>query len=291
MSQLKGYKINNEFFDNPVNLGGITLIQAGRYCCEAGTVVPTHLHDNIWELTVVNDGKGTILTNGKSIPVKQNDIYVSFPYDNHGIISSDDDPLQYDHLAFIVENDDYRKTLLEIAAEYGDPDARIISDRRINYLTYCVISEFNKEQRYYKDIVLYTIYNIIIYVIRKFKEKADNIYYNAVVFSENASESEKFCNRLMTYIDENIYAVENLGDIIKLTNYNYNYISALFKRTTGTTLRDYYLNRKLETADVLVKEGKLKIYQIAEKLHYSAADAFTKAYKKKYGIPPKNNKK
>ena len=50
------------------------------------------------------------------------------------------------------------------------------------------------------------------------------------------------------------------------------------------------MNRKLETADVLVKEGKLKIYEIADKLHYSSADSFTKAYKKKFGASPRSNK-
>ena len=65
----------------------------------------------------------------------------------------------------------------------------------------------------------------------------------------------------------------------------------MFKKTTGSTLRDYFLNRKLETADVLVKEGKLKIHEIADKLHYSSADAFTKAYKKKFGVSPRSNKK
>lgn len=284
MTQLKGYKINNEFFDNPVDLGGIILIQAGRYCCAAGTLVPEHFHDNYFELTVVNDGKGFVITNDEYIPVKQNDIYVSFPLDRHAIISDKEDPIQYDHLAFIVEKEGLRESMLEIAAEYSDPAARIISDRRINYFTYCLVSEFNKKQKFYKDAILYMFYNIVIYAIRKFKEK------DISAFAENASESEKFCNCLMTYIDENIYEVSNLNDLIKLTNYNYNYISALFKKTTGTTLRDYYINRKLETANILVKEGKLKIYQIAEKLHYSTADAFTRAYKKKYGVSPKAGK-
>lgn len=284
MAQLRGYKINNEFLDNPVDFGGIRLIRAGRYYCEPGAVVPYFSHDDFFELTIVNDGSGIILTNGKRIPVRQNEIYVSFPFDKHGIISSESDPIQYDHLAFVIENDEYLKAMNEIVAEYGDPFCRIISDRRINYLTYCVISEFNKEESFYKDVVRYAIYNIIIYIIRKFNEK------NLTFFSENVSDGEIFCNRLMSYIDANVYEIEKLSDLTKITNYNYSYLSQLFKKTTGGTLRDYYLSRKLEEADSLVKEGKLKICQIAEKLHYSAPDAFTKAYKKKYGVPPKDNK-
>ncbi len=56
------------------------------------------------------------------------------------------------------------------------------------------------------------------------------------------------------------------------------------------TLRDYYINRKLEIADMLIKTGKLKINAIAEKLHYSTGNALTKAYTKKYGVPPKSGR-
>jgi len=284
MAQLNSYKINNEFFDNPIDLGGVRLIQAGRYYCEAGTVVPVFPHEDFYELTVVNDGSGIILTNGKRIPVKQNDVYVSFPYDLHGIISSDDAPLQYDHLAFIIDKPEYGDAMREIAIEHNAPEARVISDRRINYLTYLIISEFNKEDFFYNDVVLNSVYNVIIYVIRKFREK------NLSSFAEDASESEMFCNRIMSYIDANIYDISNLNELAKIANYNYCYLSQLFRKTTGRTLRDYYLNRRLEAADGLIREGKLKLYQIAEKLHYSNADALGKAYKKKYGVSPKSIK-
>lgn len=125
---------------------------------------------------------------------------------------------------------------------------------------------------------MHTIYDIIVYLIRDFNEKG------SPVFSVSASDGEIFCNRIMNYIDTNIYDMENLSELSKLTNYNY--ISTLFKKITGITLRDYYLNRKLETAEKLIKENKLKYYQIAEKLHYSSGDAFAKAYKKKYGYAP-----
>ena len=88
MAQLRGYKINNEFFNNPVDFGGIRLIRAGRYYCEPGAVVPYFSHDDFFELTIVNDGSGIILTNGKRIPVRQNEIYVSFPFDKHWRSSS-----------------------------------------------------------------------------------------------------------------------------------------------------------------------------------------------------------
>lgn len=284
MVELIGYKICNQYFEDLVDLGGIKLVQAGRYYCSPGTIVADHVHDGYYELTVVNGGSATVLTNDKYIPVKKNDIFVGFPGDLHGIVASVDDPIQYDHLAFIIDKKELGEPMRKIAIEHADPESRIIYDNRIHSLLIDIIGELANEQTYYKDYLLYTIYNTIICVIRKFGEK------NQAAFSENASGNERFCNRIMNYIDANIYDLENLNGLTQITNYNYNYLSSMFKKTTGSTLRDYFLNRKLETADVLVKEGKLKIYEIADKLHYSSADSFTKAYKKKFGVSPKSNK-
>ena len=133
-------------------------------------------------------------------------------------------------------------------------------------------------------MLLNAVCNVIAYTVRDFNEK------NAPSALENATQKEIFCNRIMNYIDTNIYDIENLGDLQKVTNYNYSYISALFSETTGMALRDYYINRKIEIADMLIKTGKLKINAIAEKLHYSTGNALTKAYTKKYGVPPKSGR-
>ncbi len=280
MDKLQGYKINNQFFETPLDFNGVKLIQAGRYFCEPNTVIRPHLHSDFYELTIVTDGKGVVSANGYDTEVKKNDVFVSFPFDRHGIISSATEPLQYDHLAFIVEHPEYKKALQEVATEYYDARMRVVQDNRINYLTYCVLGEFDHERPYTQDMVRHTLLNIIVYLVRRFKKK------NVKKFDEHASQAEMFCNRIMNYIDTNIYSLENLQDLTQITNYNYNYISTVFKKTTNTNLRDYFVTRKLEVADMLLKEGKLRVHEIAEKLHYSSGNALTKAYKQKYGVAP-----
>ncbi len=280
MEKLQGYKINNQFFETPLDLGGFRLIQAGRYYCQPNTLVPCRLHDDFFELTIVTDGKGTILTNGQEIPVEKNDIYVSFPFDVHGITSDAQEPLQYDHLAFIVDDELYRTALQEIIGNFYNPRLRVVTDSRVNYLTYCILGEFTKERPFSRTLIRNTVENIVVYIVRSFQKK------EVPEFLERASQAEIFCNRIMNYIDTNIYSLENLRDLAAIANYNYNYISTVFQKTTGYTLRNYYVKRKLEVADMLVTEGKLKIHEIAEKLHYSSGNALTKAYKQKYGFSP-----
>lgn len=284
MKTLSDYKINNSFFDEPIDLGDIKIIQTGRFFCKPGTIVRTGQHLDFYELTIVTEGAGTIITNDKQIPVKTNDIYVSFPFDRHGIVSSETEPLKYDHIAFSVANTEMRSSLMQITEKYYPPELRVISDSRIKYLVWCIIDEFNKERDFFNEVVANAVCNVIYYIVRDFNEKG------TPEFLENATQKEIFCNRIMNYIDTNIYDIENLSELEEVTNYNYSYISNLFKKTTGISLRDYYVNKKLEIADALLKEGKLKIGAIAEKLHYSTGNALTKAYVKKYGVPPKKSR-
>ena len=69
-------------------------------------------------------------------------------------------------------------------------------------------------------------------------------------------------------------------------NYNYNYLSALFKKTTGKKISEYYQSRRLETARTLLNSKK-KIGEVSEMLNYSSPFAFSKAFKRSFGVSPK----
>ena len=282
--ELKGYQVNHCFITSPLDLGGVKLVQVGRFFCNPGTVVKVGLHSDFYELTVVTEGSGEIITNDERIAVGKNDVYVSFPFDRHGIVSSETDPLKYDFLSFSIELENYKSALKATATKYYSPDMRVISDPKINQLVQTITGELNVEKEFYKEAIKNAIESVAVYVIRAFDEKDMPDSWN------NATEAEILANRIMNYIDTNVYEIENLQSLSAVTGYNYNYLSTLFKRTTGINLRDYYYGKKLEVADMLIREGKLPVCRIAEKLGYSSGAALSKAYKQKYGFSPKTVK-
>lgn len=92
----------------------------------------------------------------------------------------------------------------------------------------------------------------------------------------------------MHYIDTHIYSIKNLSCLSERFSYNYSYLSDLFKKCTGNTIANYYQTRRLETAKLLINSGELKITSIAERLNYSSLYTFSKAFKKKYGLSPRD---
>lgn len=60
----------------------------------------------------------------------------------------------------------------------------------------------------------------------------------------------------------------------------------LFKAEFGLTMLDYLRDRRLETARVLLREGRLQVAQVAWRVGYSCPTNFSHAYKKRFGYPP-----
>ena len=89
----------------------------------------------------------------------------------------------------------------------------------------------------------------------------------------------------MHHIDSHIYSINVLSSLASLTGYTYNYLSGLFKETTGVTLSHYYHERRLEAATLLLREG-FSVTRTAALLGYGSIYAFSNAYKKHYGTSP-----
>ena len=85
--------------------------------------------------------------------------------------------------------------------------------------------------------------------------------------------------------------IKNFSDISDYFNYNYSYLSKVFKQTTKTTILDYLSTKKLERAKILIDEKKLSFTKIAEILNYASVYSFSKSFKYHFGISPTEYKK
>lgn len=274
------YQINNVYFSNPLRFGDISLIQIGRRYCDKGDIIPAHPHFKWFEFSVITSGRGTISTNGIKTAVHPGDIYISFPCDVHEIRADLGERLEYDFLSFYCEDGEYKEKLDGIIRDYYCESGRVFADGKISELVKNAISEFSSlEKPYSKSVLDSLLHLILVYFLRDFS--------NTEAKPLNVSNAEILCFNLMNYIDTHIYSIKNLRDIAESFNYNYGYLSGLFKKTTGKTISEYCTHRKMETARVLVTENKKKIGEIAELLGYNLY-SFSKAFKSKYGISPKN---
>lgn len=280
--QLKYHYIKNYYCDNDYPAyGDIALVQIGTAYCEPSTVVEEHMHGLYWELSIITAGKGTIYTNGVGTEVKENDIYVSLDHEKHKIVSDENSPLKYDFFAFIVINETFKNEILSFSHILKSPSNRIIKNDTIKTLFQTALAETSMERYCSKKYLEMLFSQILIQLIRTLKQQD-------IDYSTLPSKNEELCYQIMHYIDTNIFSFTTLESLSEVFNYDYKYLTYIFTKTTKQTLSNYVRLKRLEKACALLKEGKHTSTEISETLHYSSLYAFSKAFKKQYGISPKN---
>ena len=275
------FHIDEYYGQNPVRFGYVELLQVGRSFCTADTVIEPHAHLDWYELTIVRGGAGTVMANGVGTSVYEGDIFISLPCDSHAIYSDSKNPLKYDFFSFYLCDDEKRAALEALATAIYPADKRVIRNDKIGYLVASVTEEIGSTLPDRDEILENTIGGIVLHLIR-------TLSGNSVPMSKHVSDRDMLCYKIMNYIDTHIYAIKNLSELSGVTNYNYSYLSSIFKTETGTTIFEYFQKKRLEAARQLIKEGKLKIGKIAELLGYSSIYAFSKAFKNLFGIAPSN---
>lgn len=110
----------------------------------------------------------------------------------------------------------------------------------------------------------------------------------SAVVQAGRSSGERQAMRAMHYIQEN-YGNPDLGlnQICEYLNMSTSRFSSIFKEATGRTFIEELLAVRMEKAKQLLRQTRLKNYEIAEKVGFSDPHYFSVAFKKATGRTPK----
>ena len=93
------------------------------------------------------------------------------------------------------------------------------------------------------------------------------------------------------YIEEGLCGDISVRQIASAFNYNESYIGRLFKRHTGTTIREYINRRRLERAREQLRTEQEPITVIAAGCGFNNVTYFNRLFKSAYGVPPTTYRK
>lgn len=99
--------------------------------------------------------------------------------------------------------------------------------------------------------------------------------------------SRKVIESVIRYIEENYHREITLKEIAAEFFYSPNYLGQIFKEETGQGFNEFLTEYRMKTARELLKDGALKIYEVAEMVSYRKVAAFISQFKKYYGVTPK----
>lgn len=103
----------------------------------------------------------------------------------------------------------------------------------------------------------------------------------------NVRHSSIYVQETLDYIAAHYQTPDiSIGSIARHLGISEGHLSHIFKKETGQTLLGYLTRYRIEMAKVLLRDYRVKIYEVAEKVGYQDISYFSSIFKKIEGISP-----
>ena len=251
---------------------------------------------NFWEMICAVKGNVVCSQSNKTLQIKKGDIIFHKPNAAHSLTV----PKQEDSGVFVITfvcsseamrffsdkiinlNFQQLKTIqkiIEIAKRTYDITFYNLNDDIMHLLPNPTLGG--------EQLIKNYLETLFIDIMRSMTETNDG---NDVFLNENAI-NDKLADDVINLMKERIYGNLSINDICKKMSYSKAYIFRQFKCATNKSVIDYYTDLKINEAKKLIKEDKLNVKEISEKLCFDTPNYFSKTFKKRTGITPTEYKK
>ncbi len=141
---------------------------------------------------------------------------------------------------------------------------------------------FNLSDSYIRDIDMINDENEIIEYLIKKSFELTTLIKNIKVRSNYPSPIRK----CVSFIDKNLHSKITLEELANTCGLSKDYVSQLFKKTTGKTITEYIKQRRLSSAKQLLDRG-VSISDTAYGLGFCSESYFIACFKAEYKVTPK----
>jgi AraC-like DNA-binding protein len=93
--------------------------------------------------------------------------------------------------------------------------------------------------------------------------------------------------KINSIVRKNLDKQITIADLASEMNYSVSYLRAIFRENLGISLGKYIRESRLSRAAQLLLEAELSVTEIAAKTGFESLFAFSRAFKKAYGVSPK----
>ncbi len=117
-----------------------------------------------------------------------------------------------------------------------------------------------------------------------YAEPVAEILFNILTEIFNSDKNRNLV-KVRAYLDENYMNPITIDALAKQFSYNRTYLSQLFKKQYGYSLKEYLTNKRLTEALKLILDGK-NISDVSYMVGYNNPYNFSNSFKAKYGVSP-----
>lgn len=276
------FHFDNEFRAAPVSYGPIQLIQLGDLSCGKQYHMEAHKQ---WcnEITYVAGGRGRITSKGQTFEVERGNIVISAIRDMHEIMTDSEEPLRFFYLGFNFNEDRPEfERFAPVKDFFFNVPIPLTKDKfNLQEAFVSLFNEFIADYRLREISIQNLVEQIIIYTYRNFLQDVQHGYSTKML----QRTGNEIVYDIVSTIDHNVISLKSLSELSDRLGYSYPYLSQIFSKVMGRSLKDYFTEKRIEKAMELIRED-VSVTEISQILGYESIHSFSRAFKKQVGVSP-----
>lgn len=258
---------------------------------------PFHRHDFIYfNYAYHNDYAALSDRDGNLIRIHQGECYIGQPFSGYALRSIPG--VESTIVGVLIKKEVFFRSFLQTFSSdntlfhfFLDPERDKYSDKYLHFsfrhvpqirpLLEMMILEYANRKVDTQQVLTSMAMTLYLLVARTYRTDA-----NLVTNAGTEKAEDTIVNQILAYMDDHFQSV-SLKDLSDRFSYHPNYISGLLHKETGKTFSEILLEKKMEHALVLMKGTDLSNEEIASILGYTSTTNYYKAFRKYYGMPPR----
>ncbi len=247
-------------------------------------------HD-FWEMMFIDSGRANVFAEGKVFKLSQGQAFFHKPnwvhnisteeeFANSVIIAFDCKSKALDSLSGrIFKFNDFEKSMLnKIVHETKSAYTDRLNDAYLKKMNRSKSAPFACEQ-----IIKNCIELLLISLVRSLNEKD----YGKEKIGLN-STADNIVENIINILKEMLSSAKNvsLDEISYRLNFSKSYIKSAFKKKTGYSIIQYYINMKIDSAKKLLSQQKYTVSEISDMLGFSSVYYFSRQFKEQTDMSP-----
>jgi len=243
---------------------------------------------NFWEMVYVDSGTALIRTENGNLTLKQGEAVFHAPNIEH-TISTEEGPANAAIISFecnsrtmksfrdktFIFGDKEKAILNEIINEGSKTYQEKLNDPHLSKMTKREDASFASEQ-----LIKNNIENLLIYLLRN--RDSNKIPQQ----STNTLKTDELAEKIIAILKSKVYETITLEEISKILYFSKTYIKTVFKKHTGTSVIQYFIDLKTEEAKRLIAENKYSFTEISDMLAFNSVHYFSRLFKQRTDMTP-----
>ena len=243
------FHFDNIFAENPPATGRYRIWLVGHYAREPCFVCGRHRQQ--WpEISYCVSGKAQFFADGQSWMLSAGDVIFTKPGCIHDIRACGEAGIRYYYLTFSLENlsGSVERKIQEFFA--AAPQTPVQADRAVAAAFQDIFRNILNRDEFSLKLTEDAVRKLLVWTIHSFRRDANLIY-----LPQTISHKNRLLSQMCAYLDESVADIHALQTLPERFGYSYSYLSAVFSKAMGMSMKQYFRMRRHERACELLQNG------------------------------------